>query len=168
MKRLSRVVLLALALLPLAACSPYWYKLPEKFTVQDSRLNWVQIFYQASESAPRVRCDMRDSGMITILEGKSVTVGDDFNIEYAKPNFGDVRKYYYKMDPEMFRQTLQLLVDAGLLKEEKIKEGDPVYPKVLVRGNVNHRVVEKFTVNPDLIAEIRTQLFQFKMSGQLN
>lgn len=167
MKRRLFLSLCLLALCACTACSPYWYKKPDRFLVQNSRLNWAQIFYQASESAPRVRCDLRDNGLITILEGKSVTVGDDFNIEYDKPDFGDVRKYYYQMDPDFFRQTLQLLVDTGLMEEEEIEEGDPVYPKVLVRGNINHHVFQKFTVDPDLIAEIRSQLFQFKMSGQL-
>ena len=51
-----------------AGCAPYWYRSPEKFTVKNSRLNWVQIFYQASEDAPRVRCDMTNNGQIAILE----------------------------------------------------------------------------------------------------
>lgn len=167
---MKRRLILSFALCALCACtacSPYWYKKPDRFVVQSSRLNWAQIFYQASENAPRVRCDLRDNGQITILEGKSVTVGDDFNIEYHKPDFGDVRKYYYQMDAEFFRETLQLLVDTGLMDEEEIGEEAPVYPKVMVRGNINHHVFEKFTVDPDLIAEIRAQLFQFKMQGQL-
>ena len=164
--------LLLLALLPLFAltgCSPYWYKHPEEFQVVDSRLSWLQIYYQAGPEAPRVRCDMRNEGQITILEGKSVTVGDDFNIDYAAPSFGDVRKYYYQMDPTLFRQTLQLLVDTGLFKEEGEPDDDtPLYPKVLVRANINHKKVEKFTYDEALINEIRSQLFQFKMSGRLN
>jgi hypothetical protein len=151
-----------------AGCAPYWYRSPEKFTVKNSRLNWVQIFYQASEDAPRVRCDMTNNGQIAILEGHSVTVGDDFNIEYDKKEFGDVRKYYYSMRPEMFDMTLQLLVDAGLLEREKPDEDAPLYPKVLVKANINHVKQDKFTYNELLISEIRTLLFQYKMSGTLS
>lgn len=167
MKRLAS--LLALAVLALAGCSPYWYRAPEQFVVEESRLNWVQIYYQESPTAPRVRCDMRNDGQITILEGMSVTVGDDFNIDYRDPAFGDVRKYYYQMDPALFRQTLQLLVDTGLFVIEGEPEDDtPLYPKILVRANVNHKKIEKFTYDEALQNEIRTQLFQYKMSGRLN
>ncbi len=148
-------------------CATDWYLPEEKFVVQDSRLNWVQIFYQAKENAPRIRCDMTNNGVITVLEGHSVTVGDDFNIEYDKKHFGDVRKYHYTMPPEMFTETLQVLVNVGLLERDTPTEEDPVYPKVLVKANINHHKIDKFTANPELIAEIRTQIFQFKMSGQL-
>jgi hypothetical protein len=148
-------------------CSAYWYRSPEKFVVSNSRLNWVHIYYQATEKAPRVRCEMSDNGQIMILEGHSVTVGDNFNIEYHKKEFGDVRKYYYSMDPEMFRMTLQMLVDAGLMEREELKEDDPAYPKVMIKANINHVKQDKFTVNEALVDEIRTLLFQCKMSGTL-
>ena len=168
MKRFySCLCLFLLALGVGCGCSAYWYRSPEKFTVKNSRLNWVQIYYQASEDAPRVRCDMTNNGQVAILEGRSVTVGDDFNIEYEKKDFGDVRKYYYSMRPEMFDMTLQLLVDSGLLVREKPDEDAPLYPKVLVKANINHVKQDKFTYNELLISEIRTLLFQYKMSGQL-
>ncbi len=165
MKRCFLIVLLPLLLL--TGCASDWYMPAEKFQVERSRLNWVQILYQAQEDAPRIRCDMRNDGMITILEGRSVTVGDDFNIDYEKATFGDVRKYHYTMPPDLFRETLQVLVDSGLLERKTPDEDDPVYPKVLIKANINHHKIDKFTADPDLIAEIRTQLFQFKMSGQL-
>lgn len=169
MKRFcSCLFLFLLALGVGSGCSAYWYRSPEKFTVKNSRLNWVQIYYQASEDAPRVRCDMTNNGQVTILEGRSVTVGDDFNIEYEKKDFGDLRKYYYSMRPEMFDMTLQLLVDSGLLVREKPDEDAPLYPKVLVKANINHVKQDKFTYNELLISEIRTLLFQYKMSGQLS
>ena len=168
MKRFySCLCLFLLALGVGCGCSAYWYRSPEKFTVKNSRLNWVQIYYQASEDAPRVRCDMTNNGQVAILEGRSVTVGDDFNIEYEKKDFGDMRKYYYSMRPEMFDMTLQLLVDSGLLVREKPDKDAPLYPKVLVKANINHVKQDKFTYNELLISEIRTLLFQYKMSGQL-
>lgn len=162
-----KYVLIPLLLLSLftAGCSAYWYKDNPGFTVQDSRLNWVEIYFQETAEKPRVRCFMGDNGQITILEGHSVTVGDDFNIDYEDRNFGDVRKYHYTMDRRMFRDTLQVLVDLGLLRLEEPDETAPIYPKVMVIANINHRKIHKFTTNQDLIAEIRAQLFQFKMSG---
>ena len=60
-------------------------------------------------------------------------------------------------------------LDTGLFKEEGAPDDDtPLYPKVLVRANINHKKIEKFTYDEALINEIRTQLFQFKMSGRLN
>ena len=166
---MKRLLLLALPLLALAGCNPYWYKSADRFTVADSRLNRVQIFYQEAANAPRVRCDMANEGLITILEGMSVTVGDDFNIDYKDPAFGDIRKYTYQMDAELFRQTLQLLVDTGLYVYEGEPDGDtPIYPKVMIRATVNGKYFEKFTFDEALINEIRTQLFQYKMQGRLN
>ncbi len=161
-----RFALLALPLLALLpACSPYWYRHDDTFVVQDSRLNWVQVYYQASEDAPRIRCDYKDNGTIIVLEGHSVTVGDDFNIEYDKPEFSDVRKYHYTLERDMFREYLQVLVNCDLMKVEEPDDDTPIYPKVMVRANINHHRVEKFTFNPDLIAELRTQIFQFKLAG---
>lgn len=167
MKKLFPLFLTIILLFFGVGCSAHWYRLPEKFEVKNSRLNWVNIYYQAEESAPRIRCEMSDSGQIMILEGHSVTVGDDFNIEYHKKDFRDIRKYYYSMDPEMFRVTLQMLVDNGLLVREKLDEDSPVYPKVMIKANINHVTVDKFTVNETLIDEIRSLLFQYKMSGTL-
>lgn len=161
----SLLIALMLPLLLAAGCSPYWYKDNKRFIVQESRLNWVEIYYQEAEDKPRIRCSMRDNGQITILEGHSVTVGDDFNIDYEHRNFGDVRKYHYTMDRRMFRETLQILVDLGLVKLEPPDENAPLYPKVMVNANIDGRTMKKFTTNEDLITEIRIQLFQFKMSG---
>lgn len=159
------VILLFLCSLFTTGCAAYWYKDNDGFVVRDSRLNWVEIYYQEAPDKPRIRCSMSDNGQITILEGHSVTVGDDFNIDYEDRNFGDVRKYHYTMDRHMFRETLQVLVDLGLVKLEAPDEDDPVYPKVMVNSNINGRTMKKFTTNKDLITEIRIQLFQFKMSG---
>ncbi len=166
---MSRVLflLVALSIVWMTGCSPDWYMHDEHFEVQNSNLNWVQIYYQATESSPRVRCDMRNGGQVVILEGKSVTVGDDFNIDYANPNFGDVRKYHYTMPADMYRDTLQHLVNVGLLERNEPKEDDPLYPKVLIYTNIDHNVTKKFTSDPELIAEIRSLLFRFKMAGQL-
>lgn len=166
-KRLFIALLALITLLFGGGCSAYWYRSPEVFTVQNSRLNWVHIYYQENEKAPRVRCEMSDNGQITILEGHSVTVGDNFNIEYHKKEFGDVRKYYYSMPPEMFRMTLQVLVNAGLMTVEKAKKDDLMYPKVMIKANINHVKQDKFTFKEELISEIRTLLFQCKMSGTL-
>lgn len=166
--RSIRSLLLLSVLAALAVgCSPYWYKSPEKFTVRNTRFNKVEIRYQASEEAPRIRCEMKNNGYIQVLEGHSVTVGDDFNIEYDKPTFSDVRKYTYSMSPEMFRETLQVLVNAGLLEDNPADEDDPIYPKVLVCADINSSRIEKFTADPELIATIRMFLSQFKMSGTL-
>ncbi len=165
-----KTLLLLLATLPLlllTACSPDWYMHDEHIQVQASNLNWVQIYYQATETSPRIRCDMRNAGQIIVLEGKSVTVGDDFNIDTSDPNFGDVRKYHYTMPPDMFRDTLQHLVNVGLLERTEPKEDDPIYPKVMIYTNIDHTIVKKFTTDPELIAEIRSLLFRFKMSGRL-
>lgn len=164
MKSLLFTLLIAF-LFAACGCSPYWYMDNEGFTVQESRLNWVEIYYQEAEDKPRIRCSMRDNGQITVLEGRSVTVGDDFNINYEDKNFGDVRKYQYTMDRRMFRETLQVLVDMGILKLEAPDEDAPLYPKVMVNSNINSRTMKKFTTNQDLITEIKIQLFQFKMSG---
>lgn len=160
-----RLVALMGLLFGFMGCSPYWYKLPENFVVQPSGLNYVQIYFQASEDAPRIRCDLRN-GQAIIRVGHSVTVGDDFNIEYEDRNFRDDRKIHYSMTPEYFSDALQSLVDAGLFKEEKPSKDAPVYPKVLVKANVNHHVIDKFTYDETLIAEIQSQLFQYRMSDR--
>ena len=165
MKRLFPCLLL-LPLLALCACSPYWYKLPETFTVQPSGLNYVQIYYQSAEDAPRIRCDLRNAQAI-VRVGRSVTVGDDFNIEYEDRHFQDDRKIHYSMTPQFFTDALQALVDAGLFKEEKPNKDSPIYPKVLVKANVNHHVIDKFTFDEALIEEIRSQLFQYRMSDRM-
>lgn len=158
--------LLLLPLLACAACSPYWYKQPEVFTVAPSGLNYVQIYYQAAEDAPRIRCDLRN-GQAIVRVGRSVTVGDDFNIEYEDRHFQDDRKIHYTMSAPFFTAALQALVDVGLFKEEKPDKDAPIYPKVLVKANVNHHVIDKFTFDEALIAEIRSQLFQYRMSDRL-
>lgn len=169
MKQFAFCLLVGLLLLiSNMGCSAYWYRSPDQFKVSNSRLNWVHIYYQENEKAPRVRCKMTDSGQIEVLEGHSVTVGDDFNIEYHKKEFGDVRKYYYSMGPAMFNETLQLLVDNGLLAFEETDEDDPIYPKVMIKANINHVKQDKFTHKEALIDEIRTLLFQYKMSGTLS
>ncbi len=152
-------------LMGLTACSPYWYKLPETFIVQPSSLNYVQIYFQESEDAPRMRCDLRNNKAILRI-GHSVTVGDDFNIEYEARTFQDDRKHHYAMSAPFFTDALQALVDAGLFKPEEPDASTPLYPKVLLKANINHHTIDKFTFSEDLISEIRSQLFQYRMADR--
>jgi len=166
MNRLAWILVPALCL-ACVACGPYWYRHPELFTVASSHLNYVQIYCQASENAPRQRCDLRDNGQVIFREGRSVSVGDDFNIEYKDRHFTDDRTTYFNMDLTLFNASLQALVDAGLFMEEEKPEDDtPVYPKILVKANINHHVIDKFTFHEPLVAEIRAQLFQYRMAGR--
>ncbi len=162
---------LFLPLLPLVAtvlgCASDWYKLPDRFTVQSSSLNYVQIFFQESEDAPRIRCDLRNNQAI-VRVGRSVTVGDDFNIEHEHRDFQDDRKVHYSMTQAHFNDTLQTLIDLGLFNEESADEDSPVYPKVLLKANINHHVIDKFTFNELLIDEIRMQLFRYRMADRLH
>ncbi len=162
---MKRCLALFSLLAAVLGCSPYWYKQPETFAVAPSGLNYVQIYFQSAEDAPRIRCDLRNNQAI-VRVGRSVTVGDDFNIEYEDRNFQDDRKIHYTMTPQYFTDALQALVDAGLFKDEKRPRDAPLYPKVLVKANVNHHVIDKFTFDEALIAEIRSQLFQYRMSDR--
>lgn len=170
-------VSLAVSLLTLG-CASDWYLPEEHFRVRDSALNRVQIIYQKTPDSPRIRCDMSDRGMVTVLVGRSVTVGDDFNIEHQDPDFADVRKVTTRMTPELFLLSLQALVDAGLLEreepdaylskaEEAADAGNPLPdpPKVLVRANINSVKTERFTFNEDLIAEIEMQLYRYRRAA---
>jgi hypothetical protein len=47
MKKSLLLSLLILLLFAGVGCSAYWYRKPEKFSVENSRLNWLNIYYQA-------------------------------------------------------------------------------------------------------------------------
>ena len=162
---LTGMALCASLLIAAAGCSGYWYRSPEYVVVDRSALNYVQIFYQASETAPRVRCLMRD-GNIILLVGHSVTVGDDFNIDYRKRAFGDIKEHTLSLGPDSFRDTLQTLVNAGILRYSRPDSDAPVYPKVLVKCNINHCVRDQFVYDETLIAEIEAQLTRYRLAGQ--
>ncbi|MEG1479434.1 MAG: hypothetical protein RSD41_00285 [Kiritimatiellia bacterium] len=170
---MRKVIFFLLPVLLLCGCASDWYQSPERITVKDSGLNWVQIYYQATSQSPRIRCDLRDRGSVTVLEGKSVTVGDDFNIDYQNKDFQDVQKYQYQMSPDDFVTTLQALVNSNLLEREKNTKEDEAklekdeIAKVLVRANINHCRIDKFTFDRDLILEIEMQLFRYKRSGRV-
>lgn len=169
--------ILTALLLPLFSlgCASDWYMPEEHFTVRDSGLNRVQIVYQKTPDSPRMRCDMSDRGMVTLLVGHSVTVGDDFNIEYQDRHFSDVQKISTRMSPELFLISLQSLVDAGLLeredpddataKVEKAEAENKPLPKVLVRANINGIKTERFTFNENLIFEIEMQLYRYRRAA---
>ncbi len=175
MKRIR--TLLILPLLALCGCASDWYLDEEYFKVRDLTHNQVEIIYQRTPTSPRYRCDMRQRGMITLVEGKSVTIGDAFDVNTDDPNFSDVRTTKTTMTPDLFRLTLQSLVDVGLLErenpetyEEEMRKAlaskDPKdhLPKVFIYAKINSSVIQKYTSNRDLITEIELQLYRYRRS----
>ncbi len=172
---MKRFLLCLLPILTLCGCASDWYLDPTHFIVRDLSYNKVEIIYQRTPDAPRYRIDMRQRGIVTLTEGRSVAIGDAFDVNTNDPNFTDVRTAKTTMTPELFCISLQSLVDAGLMEREdpdayeeamlaSDNETDPKkkLPKVLIYANLNGSVIQKFTSNKDLITEVELQLYRYR------
>lgn len=145
-------------------CSPYWYREHHNVKVADSRFNRLQITCQFDEDKPRVNCEINGNGNITLVEGHSTSVSDQFSINQAG-TYGDVKKYTVNIPPAEVQIHLQTLVDAGLFDLEEADEDQPLFPRILLAGRVNGIKVDKFTFKEELIMEVRSLLFEYKVRG---
>ncbi len=143
-------------------CSPYWYREHHNVHVADSKFNRLQITLQLAEDKPRINCEINGNGNITYIEGMSAAVSDQFSIDETS-TYGDIKKYTLHLPPSEIKYHLQILVDAGLFDLEEATEDTPLFPRVLLAGRVNGIKVDKFTFKEDLIMEVRSLLFDYKI-----
>lgn len=128
---------------------------PAYITVNDSPLNWVEIFYLREKDAPQIRLSMRGKGTVSIEQGRSKLVSDSFAHEYEAEEWLDRKTKTFTIPAQQQRETLQSLVNFGLLKiGEKPKGADLMKTSMLVKGNINGRKIDKYVFDDDLILQI--------------
>ncbi len=157
---LSAVLVSLIAALGVSGCGPFWVN--PWITVDESALNWVEIHYYHSFSAPILRTSLflTGSGHVEIKKGTSELVSNDFAKKSESESWSDCRTQRFYSDPKHIKDIFQNLVNHGILDKEKWgKKSDKKEFKrfIAVKCNISNVTYSEreniFEVDPDL-AEI--------------
>jgi len=131
------------------------------FTVEESGLNWLEINHVKKQGSLRVRVWVDGNGIVTVREGKSPLVGNDFATDVKDPKWADVREYRLNIPRENVVPIFQMLVDHGLFeKQDKDAKGSED-ELVMARANIQHKTISSAISDPELAEYLKNVVMMF-------
>ncbi len=149
--------LLALALC--GGCALFRPARPERFQVESSALDTLDILYIPDTETPRFKFPARltffGSGQIRLRSGLSPQVMDSFASDPTHPHWNHYHEDNAGVRPEEITVIFQRLVDAGMVYANITgpKNPDPLgLPRLQIAGKINGHKIIRTTENPEMIA----------------
>jgi hypothetical protein len=161
--------LVAIALLALAGCGPFW--VDPYITVKESQLNWVHIHYYnlSRNPARRISVYLSGSGLVEVKKGTSELVSNDFAKGYKDESWDYIRTHRIQVDPKRLNDIFQTLVNHGVLDREKTGKSskkDKFNRFIAVKANICANTysdnVNIFEVDPDLAENLLDVVREFE------
>ena len=152
----------------LSGCGPFWVN--PYITVQDSKLNWVEIHYYKTDRKPIKRMAVRLSGdgLVELRKGTSELISNDFAKRHDSDGWESIKTQRVHVNPEHIRDIFQNLVNYGLLDNEKNFKSTkkPKKDRVIgVKANIdNYSFAEQeniFETDPDLAEQLLDVVHEF-------
>jgi hypothetical protein len=142
------------------------------FQVESSGLNWVEIRqYETIGVKRRIKLRIDGNGMVSLREGTSALVSNQFAANHKQNNWEDIREKRITLSEDDTRLIFQSLVDAGLFeKHEEIPFVDetPVASSndtsfVYVSANINNKTVGSADPigKPELLEQLKIVVLTF-------
>ena len=162
-------VLLALALLTMGGCGPFW--VDPYITVRESNLNWVKIHYYNLNKTPlrRMEVFIMGNGLVTVKKGTSELVSNDFAKKYDSDDWSQIKTSRIQIDPKDANNIFQHLVNCGLLDKEKTGRSSSketftrfIAVKANLCNNTYSENVNIFEVDPDLAEQLLDVVHEFE------
>ena len=141
----------------------------EKFPVETSSLDWLEIAYTPRTNDPDFplpcRLSLLGSGEMTYYTGRSPRVWDNFSMKREDPNWNDFWEDRIHIGEESMTKLLQSFVDLGVVPPApaRMVTGDPPSPpSVKIRGKISGKTVYRVTDNRKVVRLVERQFSRFR------
>lgn len=165
MKRFTTIILILTALVLANGCFDPFYNEPY-FKVEDSGLNWLEIYNKQVTGKHLVRVRIDGSGIVNIREGTSPLVGDAFAKDNTNERWADIRDYQLTIPREEALNIFQGLVNNGLFLEQKKSEDSPDNDIIMAFGNIENHTIYSTIYEPGLYEHLKSLVLLFNRPRQ--
>jgi len=160
MKKNISLILLAAALTFTSGCFDPFYSNPY-FKVDESGLNWLEIYYKPIASKKLVRVRLDGGGVVKIREGTSPLVGNEFAHDNLNDRWDDIRDYSLTISKAEANRIFQELINNGLFLEQKKSADSPEGAAIMAFGNIQNHTVYSTIYDPDLYEHLNAIVLTF-------
>ncbi|MFO7937828.1 MAG: hypothetical protein R6V06_09525 [Kiritimatiellia bacterium] len=165
MKRIYLIIIFLTALTLVNGCFDPFHMNPY-FAVEESGLNWLEIYSKqiSSQKLTRVRID--GSGIVKITTGTSPLVGDAFAKDISDTQWSNVRRDRITIPREETVRLFQGLINNGLFLEQSKTEDSPDDHIIMAFGNIQNHTVYETIYDPGLHEHLKTIVMLFNRPRQ--
>ncbi|MDD2598010.1 MAG: hypothetical protein PHO37_02125 [Kiritimatiellae bacterium] len=160
MKKNILFSILVAALTFSSGCFDPFYHNPY-FKVDESGLNWLEIYHKQISGKKLVRVRIDGNGVIKVKEGTSPLVGDGFAHDNSHENWEDIRDYRLTVSREETNRIFQELVNNGLFLEQKKSDDSPEGTAIMAFGNIQNHTVYATVYDSDLYEHLNALVLTF-------
>jgi len=160
MKKNIFLISLAAAFIFTSGCFDPFYNNPY-FKVDESGLNWLEIYQKQISSKKLVRVRIDGGGVIKIREGTSPLVGDEFANDNRNDKWEDIREYQLTVSKEEANRIYQELINNGLFLEQKKSNDSPEGNVIMAFGNIQNHTIYSTIYDPDLYEHLNAIVLMF-------
>ena len=160
MKKNICLLILATVFIFTTGCFDPFYHNPY-FRVDESSLNWLEIYYKHISSKKLVRVRIDGGGVIKIREGTSPLVGNEFANDNRNEKWEDIRDYQLTISKEEANRIFQELINNGLFLEQKKSGDSPEKNAIMAFGNIQNHTIYSTIYDPDLYEHLNALVLMF-------
>ncbi len=154
------VIHTAAALLLCAGCFNPFFTNPH-FTVQESGLNWIEIYSKKVPGPTLARVRIDGSGIVKVRSGTSPLVGDAYAKDPANESWEDIRNAQLTIPRDEVVRIFQELVNNGLFVEQRQSDDSPTDHLIRVSGNIDNHTVSAIIYDPVLHEHLKSIVMLF-------
>lgn len=158
-KTIGLSILAAMFLLATGCFDPFYHN--PYFKVDESGLNWLEIYSKKISGKKLVRVRIDGGGVIKIREGTSPLVGNEFAHDTRNEQWEDIRDYQLSISKEEANRIFQELINNGLFLEQKKSDDSPEDTAIMAFGNIQNHTVYSTVYDPDLYEHLQSIVLMF-------
>ncbi len=160
MKKNISLIIIAAVLTLSSGCFDPFYSNPY-FKVEESGLNWLEIYYKQISSKKLVRVRIDGGGVVKIREGTSPLVGNEFAHDNLNDKWEDIRDYNLTISKAEANRIFQELTNNGLFLEQKKSDDAPQGAAIMAFGNIQNHTVYSTVYDADLYEHLHAIVLTF-------
>lgn len=165
MKRFMLTIISITVLTLISGCFDPFYNNPY-FAVEDSALNWLEIYNKQASSKKLTRVRIDGSGIVKIKTGTSPLVGDAFAKDSTNAQWEDIRNDQITIPRDESVRIFQGLVNNGLFLEQKKNDDSPEDDIIMAFGNIGNHTVYSTIYDADLHEHLKSLILLFNRPRQ--
>ena len=165
MKRITTFLIILTTLTLINGCVDPFYQNPY-FQVEESGLNWLEIYNKEVSSKKLVRVRIDGGGVVNIREGTSPLVGDAFAKDIKNKRWEDIRNHQLTIPSDEANRIYQGLINNGLFTEQKKNDDSPENDIIMAFGNIDNHTVYSTIYDADLHEHLKSLVLLFNRPRQ--